>query len=143
MTYSETAVLPGNFCYVMDHLWPRGQEEVRRLGIGDGRGHFWRLAHQGRSGCLLANDEPVLLAGICPDGDSHATWFLATAEFDKHFVAITRVLKREARQHKGLLYIYSTVVHPKTERWFKTLGFTKDDWQGKTAAAWPLYRFGR
>ncbi len=93
---------------------------------------------------LCADGEPVSVGGIIEEEPGHfVTFFQATEAFDEHSWEITeRLLARsEARPHQ--VFIYSSLVHPKSERWFRVLGYKRDEWSGVTAAGWPLYRFRR
>lgn len=145
MTYQETAVTPELLAVLWSRLWQRGRDEfaAHDMSLQDAFWLFLRYAQDGRSGILLADGEPVLVAGIAPDRGTSFTWFQATDDFEKHALAITRTLRKAVKAHDGPLHIFSVLIHPKAERWFKSLGFNKDNWEGRTAAGKPLYRFGR
>lgn len=145
MTYTREPVTPERLALVFAYLWPRGREEAKRNGlhVEDVYRLFLTYTHRGPCGILCADGVPVMASGICADGDSAFTWFQATDKFDDHAREITKVLRRESQKYPGDVYIYSVMVHPQTERWFRALGFAKDDWEGKTAANWPLFRFRR
>jgi hypothetical protein len=130
--------------YVLDNLWPRGVEEFERLGVTKEQAfdRFSGYIATGLRPIALVFDRPVVVTGIGTEGGEQFTWFIATDEFERHASAITRQIRREAR-HFDPLYIYSVCVHPDTEKWFRVLGFEKQDWRGTTAAGWPLFRFKR
>jgi hypothetical protein len=130
--------------YVLDNLWPRGIEEFARLGVTKEQAftRFSDYIATGKRPIALVFDRPVVVTGIGTEGGEQFTWFIATDEFERHASAITRQIRREAR-HFDPLYIYSVCVHPDTEKWFRVLGFEKQDWRGTTSAGWPLFRFKR
>jgi hypothetical protein len=145
LSYTEAPVTADALTYIFWHLWPRGLEELGRLGLPPLRAmdRFLAWAQDGRSGVLLHNGVPVLASGIVPIEGEFVTWFIATEAFQKHWLKITRLLKRECSAHPKPLRIYSVTVHPATAKWFKALGFEQDDYESRTAADWPLYRFTR
>jgi hypothetical protein len=143
--YSEEPVTPEGLAVIFANLWQRGKDEFARNGISmqDAFRMFLHYAKLGRSGILLADGVPIMASGIATENGESFTWFQATEAFDRHAMQITKTLRREAKAHVGPLYIYSVLVHPQTERWFKALGFVRDQWEGKTAAQCPLFRFKR
>jgi hypothetical protein len=130
--------------YVFAHLWPRGVEELKRLGVDleTAARNCVKWAVHGHCGVICA-DAPVVVYGTCPNGDHTATWFQATDEFVKYHPGISEIIRGALRAVPGTLYVYSVMVHPKTGKWFNSLGLVKDDWEGTTAANWPLFRFKR
>lgn len=132
--------------FLWNHLWARGREECARLGCSLALG-FDALANfvgRGDAVMLYAALRPVFVLGAMPEGAGYVTFFAATDEFEQHASTITRVLRRFARDYfRAPLYIYSVLVHPQAERWFRALGFERDGWCGRTPAGYPLYRFVR
>lgn len=143
VTYTEAPASAEAIGYVLEHLWSRGREELVRLGIdrADAPAYFAMLAGKGQSGALLADGEPILVAGICPEPGGFFTWFQATDKFDEHALHITRRMRAVARAHPQPVRVYSVLCHPLAERWFKAMGFVRDGWRGATTAGHPLYRF--
>ena len=131
--------------YVLSYLWPRGEEELQRLGLGKAEAYyrFADYCHHGRNHALIWDGKPVAIVGICNDADESFTWFQATDEFADHAGQITRHIRREAAAHKGPLYIYSVCVHPDTERWFRVLGFINDNNSQTLPTGATLMRFKR
>jgi hypothetical protein len=132
---------------VLDHLWCRGEEELRLLGVTKEQA-FDRMCGFAQSGlhafCLEFDGAPVIVMGESVDDDgTSCTWFQATAGFDKHAFEITGFLLDELEKHSGLLRIYSVCVHKDTARWFRVLGFTKTDWQMVLPSGATLHRFER
>ena len=145
-TYAQIPITPDILSQVFDHLWPRGREELRRVGIGiaDAYQSFMEWSRTGRSGALTADGVPVLVCGIYPESDRSAFTYMACSEdFDKHWRAITRTMRRELKAWPGVVYIYSVCVHDEAEAFFRVLGFERDGWTGRTAAGHALYRFSR
>ncbi len=104
---------------------------------------FLAYAENGtESAIFCADGEPVLVAGICPDGNSSFTFMEATRDFNDHYLFIVRTLRKRSKS-SGDLYIYSVLVHPLAARFFRAIGYERDEWESKTAAGWPLYRFKR
>ena len=124
--------------YVFSHLWDRGVEELAGLGLTPEQ-----AAEKALDFCLrdksyaLVADNPVCVFGLCQG----TTWFQATDEFLTHHVAITKAL-REMSAGRDCV-IYSQCVHPRTEAWFRRIGFVRDGWEGQTVTGKPLYRFRR
>lgn len=145
MQYRQDAVTPPALAFVLAHLWERGVEELRRIGLSrdEAFARFMDYAQRGRSGVMYADDVPVLACGTCPEEGGRFTWFQATDAFVDHAIQITRWLRKELKRDEGPVYIYSVCVHPETERWFHALGCERDGWVGRTAAGFPLYRFAR
>ncbi len=146
MQYKVVPITPQLLAGVWDDLWERGAEEFRRIGISPNEAlcacvGFAQNAVD--SVILLADDKPVLVAGICPDEGGAFTWMQATKDFDQHALAIIRLLRNRIRAYTGPLYLYSTLVHPASAKFYHVLGFAPDDWQGKTPAGAALYRFKR
>lgn len=143
--YTEAPITPDILRIVLGNLWERGAEELRRLGMSADEclARFWWYAQTGKSGALLADGLPVMVAGIHEDGSEAFTWFQATDDFDQHAVAITRVLRRRIKEYPGSVFIYSVCCHEKTERWFKALGMRPDGWTALTTKGYPLRRFAR
>lgn len=140
---TEVPVTPQLLAYVLQNLWPRGEEELRRLGLSkaDAFQRFWEYTKLGRSAVLVA-DEPVIVTGIATEDESF-TWFQATDQFDRHARAITKYLRAQIKKHDGPLYIYSVCVHPDTEKWFRVLGFVPTDYQERLLSGALLRRFER
>lgn len=142
----ETApVTPPRLHDVLARLWPRGEEELRRLGLDKQQAfnRFMGYALGGpRSGIALDRGRPVLASGVARENGELFTWFIATDDFDDHASAITRLMRRQTHDLPGLR-IYSVCVHPDTARWFHVLGFDRDEWEGVTPVGYPLFRFTR
>lgn len=143
MTYTEIAVTPATLDAVLANLWPRGREELRRLGltINAARARFMRYVGAGESVALLADGEPVMVCGVVNEDGEAVTWFQATSAFEQHALAITRWLRRQLRCRE--VFIYSCCVHDNAARWFHALGMEPDGWRGRTPLGFPLTRFAR
>ena len=131
--------------YVLDKLWPRGEEELRQLGLSK-EDAFYRFLHYatlGRNQTLWFDGKPVVIVGIATEGDESFTWFQATDDFERHAGQITRHIRREAAQHGGPLHIYSVCVHPDTGRWFRVMGFVQDVFSQRLPSGATLRRFTR
>lgn len=146
-TYTVRPVAPELLAQLWDKLWQRGREELARLGfsIASGYREFLRFAERMIDGGIIcADDEPVAVAGICPDGDgTYFTFFQASESFHQHAKKITRIVRDHVRRCREPVFIYSVMVHPDTERWFGLLGFELDGWCGRTPVGHSLYRFRR
>lgn len=131
--------------YVLSYLWPRGEEELRQLGLSKAEAYyrFADYANHGRNQALIFDGVPAAVVGIATEGHESFTWFQATNEFEKYASQITRHIRREAAAHKGPLYIYSVCVHPDTERWFRVLGFMPDNHSQTLPTGAELLRFKR
>lgn len=145
MTYSVEPVSAPLIDDLFARLWPRGIVELERLGVDRKRApnDCLEWSKHGNSGVFCADGRPVVVYGICPDGENWASWFQATDEFDLHHRAITPVIAKALLDAPENLHVYSVMVHPKTERWFNKCGLVKDDWNGKTVTGWPLFRFSK
>lgn len=130
-----------------ENLWDRGHVELTRLGhtVASGYREFLKFGERSiDSGIVCADGKPVAVGGICPDGDgTYFTFFQATGSFREHAKKVTKVLRKQINSCNEPVFIYSVLVHPDTERWFKTLGFERDGWCGRTYVGHPLYRFRR
>lgn len=131
--------------YVLSYLWPRGEEELAKLGLSKAEAYyrFADYANHGRNQALIFDGVPAAVVGIATEGHESFTWFQATNEFEKYASQITRHIRREAAAHKGPLYIYSVCVHPNTERWFRVLGFMPDNHSQTLPTGAELLRFKR
>lgn len=142
----EAPVSAASMYYIWARMWARGQEEIFRFGL-DMRNSlpvYLGYAAKGRSGVLFDGDEPVIAAGIVNEELESWTWFVATDRFHDHAKEITKYMRKCTREHRGVLHIYSPCVHPDTERWFRLLGFVRDDdYKNTTSRGFPLYRFKR
>jgi len=130
---------------ILDNLWQRGEEELFQYGL-DKESAFLRFVHYAKIGIsktYIINSNPILACGIVTQKGESFTWFIATSNFSNHALGITHFLHREVMKHKGDLYIYSTCIHPDTQRWFNILGFNEDKWDGKTKSGFKLFRFKR
>jgi hypothetical protein len=145
MTYTETAVTPLLLSALYARLWPRGVEEIRRVGItlADAYQSMLEWAKAGRSGVLLADGEPVLVCGIYPDAAGAFTWMAARDDFERHYRAMVRTMRHELAKWPGTVYIYSVCVDQRAERFFNALGCERDGWAGRTPTGAALYRFTR
>lgn len=126
----EAPVTDNRLLHVLAHLWPRGVDELQRMGrtLEDTFYRFRHFAATGYKARVLEFDgAPVVVVGIAFDELGAFTWFQATGDFDRHASAITRYVRREAAAFPGPLSIYSTCVHPDTARWFRVLGFRRDE----------------
>ncbi len=144
--YCTAPVTPELLAGVWSDLWDRGHEEFRRLGLSPSEALALceRFAEQAAdSVILLADGKPVLAAGITPETDSAFTWMQATTDFDRHARPIIKLLRKRIRAYAGPLFIYSTLVHPESAKFYQVLGFELDGWHGKTATGAALYRFIR
>lgn len=134
---------PSNIRYVLDHLWPRGQQELQQLGLTQAQAQV-RLQDYAatgvRSGTLIA-ERPIVITGIASARAGDFTWFQATDEFEQYASAITRFIRRQAQGYARPLSIYSVCVHPDSARWFRVLGFTPDGWEQQLATGATLHRF--
>lgn len=132
--------------YVLDNLWPRGEEELRLLSLSkeDALYRFLHYAKLGRNQTLWGDDGlPVVIVGIATEDGESFTWFQATSHFDRYAMQITRHIRREAAAHAGPLHIYSVCVHPDTERWFRVMGFLPDGFEQSLPSGATLRRFTR
>ena len=143
-TYSRVPGSPAMLAYVWEHLWARGKEEFARLGISESEALQRVTSYlQYENGCLQADGVPVCVFGMCPDGDTWCTWFQATDAFDEHAAEVTSYLYDENELRPQITRVYSVLVHPKAEKWFRCIGFERDGWESTTPAGYPLYRFAR
>src|SRR5262245_12934705 len=106
VSYSEIVPASQNgLDYVMSHLWDRGVEELRRLGLThrQARDRFLGyIADDGAySGVVLADEVPIFASGISADERGCFTWFQATDAFDDHVIHITRRVRKQVRAHDG------------------------------------------
>ncbi len=144
--YQAVPVTPKLLAGVWDDLWERGVEELRRYGISKNEALCACMEFAQRSVdsvILLADDKPVLVAGICPNDGAAFTWMQATNDFEQHSRAIIRLLRKRIRAYSGLLYLYSPLVHPDAARFFHVLGFDTDDWHSVSVTGATLHRFIR
>jgi len=146
VTYTEHPVTPELLARLWANLWDRGKTEFERWGstMDEEFHRFLTYAENAtQSAIFCADGAPVLVAGICPEGNAAFTFMEATQDFERHYVFIVRTLRRRSKTHKGTLYIYSVLIHPLAEKFFHSIGYERDEWVGQTAAKWPLYRFKR
>ena len=138
----QPLVLPG-LAYVLEHLWYISAIELERLGLNreTAWARFTRYMTMGPSKMLIADNVPVVAVGKVFEGDEWFTWFLASDKFEDHGKAVTREVRKLVREHDGLLRIYSLCVHKDLRKWLQVLGFVPDEWEGKSPAGWPIYRF--
>lgn len=144
--YRTEPVTADGLQYLLDHLWPRGVEELRRLGLTHEQAlrRFMGYAGRGRAGVLSADDVPLIATGTCTEDGERFTWFIATDAFEQHPIAITRFLRRHLQTEPTPIHIYSVCIHPDTARWFAALGFRRSEhWIGTTPAGYPIWRFVR
>ena len=138
-------VTPAALAFVLQNLWPRGVEEMNRLGLNTLQAFARFMAYaempDADAAILSVDGEPIVAVGIASEGEERFTWFIATSQFDAHGKAITKFIRRYVREHEGALCIYSVCVHPDTEKWFRLLGFVRSAWVSETREGWPLYRF--
>lgn len=142
--YTSHPIEPALLAQLWARLWDRGIEELNRLGftMDTGFHHFLSMAEQAEQGEILcADDVPVSATGIYRDDGAYVSFFQAAQDFNDHAWEITERLVARSEAIAEPIFIYSVLVHPATERWFKVLGYQRDDWRGTTAAGWPLYRF--
>jgi hypothetical protein len=144
--WTEHPVEPRLLARLWAHLWPRGLEEFARLGLTQEQA-LWRflcMAERSDDARILCLDgEPVLVIGTVLDDGEWCSFFQATSAFEKHGRQITKRVRRWLRDTPHPVTIYSVLVHPEAARWFCALGFAQDEWQGKTEAGVPLFRFRR
>lgn len=147
LEYEEAPVTPQLLARLWENLWPRGIEELSRLGLRKYEGYmlFMGNAERADNAVILTHEkQPILVAGIVSENGESFTFMQASADFDSHALAIVRILRRWIKQYAPpSLYIYSVCVHPGTPKFFKVLGFLPDGWEGRTQAGYPLFRFQR
>ena len=124
----ERPITPQALRYVLAHLWPRGVEELRLLGVTKDGAYSRFLSYArhpwGHTPCVLEFDGvPAVVFGVSGDDGGAFTWFQATDAFEQYAGEITRYIRREAKAYTVPLFIYSVCVHPDTARWFRVLGF--------------------
>lgn len=134
--YACVECKPEHVRSVYNRLWARGVEELAGLGLTVEQGLDRAIGYLSRGGsrAILFNGDPVCVFGEV----DRMTWFQATEAFVDHYREITKRLK--ALGERGYI-IYSQCVHPRTEAWFKRLGYKRDHWTGTTVTGKPLYRF--
>jgi len=130
--------------YVVEHLWSRGQREVETFGYQTDEIAPMLIACVGKPYSFAICDEsgPVAITGaneVAPG--CWRTWFLATDDFERQALGVTRALRRAlkegvSQQHPHSLELHSASGHPDTDRWFGLLGFVPADNQGG-----PIRRF--
>ena len=143
--YTQHPIEPMLLARLWADMWPRGVEEIARLGftLDEAFHRFLAYAKEGPDSMILCADGvPVLVTGVCPEDDYLFTYLQCSNAFPRHSLHATRVLrKRAAVQKIRPIFVYSPLVHEESARWLCALGFKRDVWQGTTAAGWPLYRF--
>jgi hypothetical protein len=116
--------------FVLWRLWERGVHELAALGLTKGEA-FLRFRDFARAAwhpqALEFDGEPVVVTGINTDENGAFTWFQATEKFAAHALEITRHIRKEAAAYPGPVSIFSVCVHPDSARWFRALGFVRDD----------------
>lgn len=130
------------------NLWLRGLEEIDRLGMSDKEAFDTLLSCsvRGRGGFLLADGEPVLIAGVMAADEPavYDTFMQATEDFPRHYREIVRQMRRYVNAVRGTVRIYSVTVHPKSERFFRAIGFEPDElWFRVLPTHWTMRRFVR
>lgn len=116
---------------VVEALWERGREELRRFKIPDPQQvieQVMAMAHD-YGWVFKADGVPVAVCGAHGIADVFYTWFLATEELEKVGRPFTLWLRRFTREIMATegrgkrLEIHSALVHPQAARWFEALGF--------------------
>ena len=146
MTYEEVPVTAPVLAWMWASLWERGVEEFSRVGLTSQQGFDLFMEHAAkaeRSGILCCDGKPVAVAGVVQEPAESFTFMQATRDFDDHARAIVRWLRRRLNGCRPPLHIYSVCVHPGTERFFRALGFRRDEWQHLLPSGHPLFRFKR
>lgn len=131
-----------DIAYVFKRLWDRGQREIEKLsGYADYSAAariFMNLESEHRYS-FYCNGKPVAVFGAVPSKNTqdgiYSTWFLATEKFTDIARGATRTLKKLLEEKTKdpsckVLKLVSAVDHPKSDRWFKMLGFTLDREEG-------------
>lgn len=127
--------VPEVFC----RLWERGVKELAGLGytVDEAARVAIDFCKRDESKALLADGVPVCVFGAV----NGVTWFQATDDFVKHHREVTKCIRDLAKRKDYV--IYSQCVHPLTERWFRSCGFVRDDFESETVTGAKLYRFRR
>lgn len=122
--------------HVLGNLWERGARELAVLDVSldHARSVMTRQRDAGLPTLAIwVDDEPVLVAGLIRISDpmGMSTWFQATESFGRFAMPITRELRSQLGQAAvaydlAYIEIASPCVHPRTGRWFESLGFTLD-----------------
>ena len=145
--YELVAWTPHFLAQLWSELWPRGETELGWLGYTMSEGFMLFMQHLRNaevSGILLRGDKPVFVGGIVREKNESFTFMQATKDFDSHARPIMRVLREKVRTYPpGPLHVYSVCVHPGTERFFRAIGFEREDWKQMLPTGHPLYRFKR
>lgn len=147
MTYERSPITIPLLKRLWANLWERGREEIKRLGLTEQQALalFAGYAATGDGGILLADGEPVLVAGVIrAESGSIETFMQASNDFERHYREIVRQMRRFVDKLTEPAYIYSVTVHPKSDRFFKSIGFLPDDsFRERLPSGWTLRRFVR
>lgn len=117
--------------HVVFRMWRRGCEEIKKHGFSDNETIIAELCKRSTEYgySIYYHGEPVAVFGAHAVSDTeYHTWFSATDKF--HYIGkeATRFLKglvfAKTSQRPGVkLELWTMVVHPDADRWFKLLGF--------------------
>lgn len=140
---AAAAMTPERIDFVLNNLWERGRRELEDLGVTRtaARQEVMEHAVKGTGWCIEANGSPAVLVGLVVKGGGRAcTWFLATEEFDSHFLQLTSLIMERLPQECDRLglrevEILSASRHPKAAVWFRAMGFRSDPTHHSAAAS--------
>lgn len=121
---------PADVDYVTAHMWERGKREGKRIGF-ENEAHIQAhlKSHPPKYFyTLVADGNPMVVMGAESHDNVCYTWFIATKEFTRHGLAVTKFMNRFTKQWKeesgeDRLELWSASDHPMAEKWFNVLGF--------------------
>ncbi|MGN8119861.1 hypothetical protein [Labrys sp. 22185] len=112
--------------HIFDDLAERTKIEIQAVGLVPDTVRAWRAEFGADS--ITVNEEPVALLGSYPENGVRYTWLLGREAFFQPCVVrfSRRYIVSLRQQYPGVQILsLSRSQHPRTERWFKLLGFRK------------------
>jgi len=149
-TVLAVPLMAGDVEYIFKHIWERGELEIKVFDISMERAMEMVKCYIGMRHAYTVLDKylPVAIFGCYETEPGYwRTWFLATDEFKGRLgIKVTRIshaLIMEASKADKMKQMesISALTHPLAERWFRSLGFSKDSDYNVTVCGKPLYRF--
>lgn len=149
-TVEAVPLSSGDVDYVFEHIWERGELEIKIFDISMEKAIEIVKGYIGtrHAYTVLNRYLPVAIFGCYETKPGYwRTWFLATDEFKGRLgIKVTRVshdLIQEFSKIDEMVQMesISALTHPDAERWFYALGFSKDSGYNVTVCDNPLYRF--
>lgn len=133
MTFSVKELRPEHVRAVVDAAWQRGKDEAEVYGVSEAQKMtelLWQQANE--YGYALFHDDVLIAvfgAAFSSADNAYATWFLATDDLLKvgrHATYWLRgfVKERTHERPDAKLKIMTAANHPEADRWFRALGFS-------------------